>query len=528
MRKSIFISLLVLISTVCSAQDFWTKTKIPDVSAANYLAANSKGWVYIATSEGVYVAKNNGQEITRTNLHEITNRLQINEQDHIYAISYDQRKLYYSEDEGNTWNVNDLAPIFSKNKQPESAEKSKVIGAPIESFYVKGNIVICGGSYNGGVWKSNDSGKTWTKVLSDDDNDYLLLGANFGVVYERNNGTLLLGTSSFIVGKQSEDNNKDYGLGLHKSENEGDNWQYWEGSYDRPGNIQEVVENSKNHLFVATYFYYPDMNGIHMSKDNGASWQHCSHPTIGWDHNLIMTPNDVIYTNFSNGYDSNNQLVRATYRSFNDGNSWSKLQNTLDGEQNPSVYSLCASADGYLYALYRGGYLLRSAYPVTGETCTVMVSVTPNNGGEVEGNDSYHLNETVKLIAKPNTDFEFANWTSAVGTILSEDSVYSFQIKEDTFIKANFRDISGIEELQANTVWVYPNPFTAHIQIKVDDLSISTEKGMIVTIYDMEGRELYKTTTHNGLVNLSHLPKAVYNMQVKIDGKRGVYKIVKQ
>ncbi len=519
MRKNLFILLFALMASFCfGQQNFWIKRDT--FLTARYLTSDSKGRLYIATSNGLYVMEDTDSDIIKTSLkQENIIRVEVNDRDDVFAIPLNEDMLYYSQDGGDTWTETQLPP--SKSEIPHTSEQSVKTfnNSRVQSFFAKGDKIICGGEKLGGIWKSEDLGANWSMVW---EASVQTLGVN--IIHERSNGDLLAGTSGIIITKTDE-HPKDMfeNFGIFRSTDGGSSWNYWKPDIGRPDFVFDIVENSKKHLFLGTSFYYPDLNGIFVSNDDGVSWQQTLHDPYGWNVDLAIAPNDVVYAFF----DASSPVYRSLFRSFDGGESWSRIHYFVDDYLNERLRSLCVSPDGYLYAL-SPFHLLRSAYPVTGPTYTLTVSVTPEGAGSTAGSGSYYENETVLLSAKAHAGYEFVNWTSADGTNLSVMPQFPFQIKENTTITANFREGSGIAQLEANSVSVYPNPFADHIQIDVDNMVGLDEKGMAISVYDMEGRELYKTVSQTGKINLSRLPRGIYNMHVTIGDKQGVYKIVKQ
>ncbi len=69
------------------------------------------------------------------------------------------------------------------------------------------------------------------------------------------------------------------------------------------------------------------------------------------------------------------------------------------------------------------------------------------------------------------------------------------------------------------TLKIYPNPFVDYIQLDINDAPVSSEKEIIVSIFDMMGRKVYETTVKRGKIYLSHLSKGIYNICVEYNGE---------
>lgn len=74
-------------------------------------------------------------------------------------------------------------------------------------------------------------------------------------------------------------------------------------------------------------------------------------------------------------------------------------------------------------------------------SCYVTAGVNPKDAGEITGAGAYEMNETVVLKAKTNDGYEFINWTEN-GSVVSEETKYSFVIASDKNLVANFKPLA--------------------------------------------------------------------------------------
>jgi len=73
----------------------------------------------------------------------------------------------------------------------------------------------------------------------------------------------------------------------------------------------------------------------------------------------------------------------------------------------------------------------------------VSVQVQPDVAGTVSGAGYHNFGETVTLQAHPGPEYEFVNWTSPDGTVLSDVMIYSFNMPAvDVSVVANFEQIT--------------------------------------------------------------------------------------
>jgi photosystem II stability/assembly factor-like uncharacterized protein len=135
---------------------------------------------------------------------------------------------------------------------------SGVAGQP-DTFYF--------GSVGGGVWKTMNSGRTWTPVF--DANNVASIGA-IGVA-PSNPNIVYVGT-----GEADMRDSIAFGDGMYKSTDAGKSWKHI--GLDNTRQIGRVIVDPRNPnvVFVAAlgHVYGPNPNrGVYRSRDGGASWQ---------------------------------------------------------------------------------------------------------------------------------------------------------------------------------------------------------------------------------------------------------------
>ncbi|HZN01842.1 MAG TPA: hypothetical protein VFB70_20710, partial [Pyrinomonadaceae bacterium] len=135
---------------------------------------------------------------------------------------------------------------------------SGVTGQP-DTFYF--------GSVGGGVWKSLNSGRTWTPIF--DANNVASIGAI--AVSTANPNTVYVGT-----GEPDMRDSIAYGDGVYKSTDAGKTWKHL--GLENTKQIGRIIIDPKNPntVFVAAlgnaYAPNPD-RGVYRSQDGGATWQ---------------------------------------------------------------------------------------------------------------------------------------------------------------------------------------------------------------------------------------------------------------
>ena len=135
---------------------------------------------------------------------------------------------------------------------------SGVVGQP-DTFYF--------GSVGGGLWKSNNAGRTWTPIF--DANNVASIGA-IGVAPSDAN-VVYVGT-----GEPDMRDSIAYGNGVYKSTDAGKTWKHL--GLENTKQIGRIIVDPKNPntVFVAAlgnaYMPNPD-RGVYRSRDGGATWQ---------------------------------------------------------------------------------------------------------------------------------------------------------------------------------------------------------------------------------------------------------------
>ena len=70
----------------------------------------------------------------------------------------------------------------------------------------------------------------------------------------------------------------------------------------------------------------------------------------------------------------------------------------------------------------------------------VETDVNEDKMGSVTGDGDYEEGSVVTLTAKPNTGYEFVNWTDLYDKVVSTDAAYTFTVTEEVALIANFKE----------------------------------------------------------------------------------------
>ena len=142
-------------------------------------------------------------------------------------------------------------------------------------------------------------------------------------------------------------------------------------------------------------------------------------------------------------------------------------------------------------------------------TFNVFVNANPSNGGIVSGSGSYQTNQECTVTAFAAEGFRFAGWTENSDTI-SYDNSYTFTVKGNSNLVANFIPNTGVEEQYMNMMTIFPNPVKDILTIKSEE-SIS-----LLEIYSLTGTLVNRLENcgNKVTVSLSDLPSGTYFVKV--------------
>jgi PKD repeat protein len=109
---------------------------------------------------------------------------------------------------------------------------------------------------------------------------------------------------------------------------------------------------------------------------------------------------------------------------------------------------------------------------------------------------------------------------------------YNSSYPADTLIRPDYIHVlnpSGINNIQAAGIKIYPNPFSDHISIK---MSKPAENISAVRIFDISGRVLknipISANQNKLLLSAKELNKGIYLLEIISDSGKVVYKVVKE
>ncbi len=203
-----------------------------------------------------------------------------------------------------------------------------------------GTIYAAFGS--GGLWKTINNGLTWNCIFENMPSlgigDFALAPSNPNIIYV-GTGESLKKARNFTMP----------GVGIYKSADAGDNWEYI-GLPDT-WHIGEIVVHPENPDIVLVaalgHFWTPNNNrGIFRTDDGGKTWSHVLFVDDKTGANDIVfsaaDPN-IVYATLWENYPGVNGSNSAVYKSEDGGKTWSKTVNGITIDENTGRMGVAAS-----------------------------------------------------------------------------------------------------------------------------------------------------------------------------------------
>ena len=222
------------------------------------------------------------------------------------------------------------------------------------------------GAAGGGVWQSDDAGRTWRPLW----HDQRVLNVGALAIHPANPKILLCGTGEANLSADSY-----AGVGLYWSKNGGKTWSLHASSASRglPTRIGVIAidPHNPNHVRIGGIGYdrvAPDeagLGGMYVSLDGGRTWARETFLSPGnyWCHAIAFHPTQAgtIFAAFTA-----QGMKSGIYRSTDGGANWTQLSNGLPAPDkfdrtalaiapsNPKViYAQVVKAKGGLHGIFR-------------------------------------------------------------------------------------------------------------------------------------------------------------------------------
>ena len=155
------------------------------------------------------------------------------------------------------------------------------------------------------------------------------------------------------------------------------------------------------------------------------------------------------------------------------------------------------------------------AIPPTQYTLTVVSNNTA--WGTVSGGGTYNAGATATLTATAATGYHFVSWQDG-----NTENPRTVTVTANATYVATFADNVGIDDVEASSLSVAPNPATVFVEVG------GLKAGSSVSLVDINGKVCYRGTAENGKLTLdvSGLAAGVYFVHVSDGTETAVRKLV--
>ncbi len=316
------------------------------------ISFNSKDQVFVGHSTGIHRSTDNGERWQPANTGLVGLRVRAIILNSAGTVFVGDGGIFRSTDLGDSWT----------HLGVETPCVQALVAAP-NGVFLAGSGLGCIGK-KGGVFRSSDDGRTWEELTGS------LANPIIASIAVNSQGHLFAGTGDAETRKGGE--------GIFRSTNNGESWtkinngltisEVWalavtstgailagtnQGLFRSADNGESwakvntglpdemfpaiAINESNRHIFVAALG-----RGVIRSTDNGENWTRVNQglSNIGGVLSVAINSNgDVIAAGFN-----------GVYYSSNEGDTWTEVNTGL---KNPSVSTIVASAEGYLFT---GGY----------------------------------------------------------------------------------------------------------------------------------------------------------------------------
>lgn len=136
----------------------------------------------------------------------------------------------------------------------------------------------------------------------------------------------------------------------------------------------------------------------------------------------------------------------------------------------------------------------------------VAIDIMPEIAGTLSGDGEYKKNDTCFLKVTTNIGYIFEGLYEN-DTLVTNDTLYSFEVKADRHLIAQFLYIESLTEIKKDYFSIYPNPATDFIIINTEAVIMEDVK-----IYDMTGKLVAVRCLQFGdnRIDISEIPSGVY------------------
>jgi photosystem II stability/assembly factor-like uncharacterized protein len=208
------------------------------------------------------------------------------------------------------------------------------------------------GVAQGGVWKTTNSGQSWTPLTDQLPilriSDICIDPVNTNVMYISVCDFEYIGFGLMLNGRKR---NTHYGLGVYKTADGGTTWQPTGLSFQLTDGEASLIRKVIVHPTNTNRLVACGTSGMYTSNDAGVTWQH-NLDSLFWD--MVQDPVDPNTLYAATGWVRNaNDGNAAIYKSIDFGITWTMLNTgiPLTGSVQRIKLSIAASDHNYIYAM---------------------------------------------------------------------------------------------------------------------------------------------------------------------------------
>ncbi len=144
---------------------------------------------------------------------------------------------------------------------------------------------------------------------------------------------------------------------------------------------------------------------------------------------------------------------------------------------------------------------------------TVGLTVSPAEGGSVEGEGTFAEGEEVTIKAIAQDGYQFMNWTS-YGREVSKEAEYTFKAARNIKLVANFSKLTSIFGTKELAVKAYPNPASDYLQIELSEVITQNLKIYLTSINGQRSNLEIRRESKNIKVDLAGFKPGQYILQI--------------
>ncbi|MGA9529732.1 MAG: glycoside hydrolase [Terriglobales bacterium] len=337
---------------------------------------------------------------------------------------------------------------------------------------------------NGGVWKSDDYGRTWNPIFDHEPTQSIgaiaVAPSDPAIVYVASGEGLMRPDLSV-------------GNGIYKSTDAGKTWTHLGLNDGQQIPALAVDPRDPNHVFAAVlgHPYGPSAErGIYRSSDGGQTWQKAiskDENTGGSDIEIDPSNPDVIYASMwevrEGPWEDNNEFNGTgggLFKSTDNGNTWHQLTNGLPKDLSQIYVAIAPSDSRRLYATVGSASGGLGVYRSDdgGENWS-QITTDPRPSGRIGGGDL-----PIPRVDPKNPDLVYV---ASTVTMRSTDGGKTW---------SGFRGAPGGDDYQ--NLWINPN--------NGDIILLVSDQGALVTVnrgqswsswYNQPTAQLYHAITDN-------------------------------